>query len=222
MLITAGPTHEPIDAVRYIANRSTGRLGIAVAEAAVHQGRSTTLLLGPTPLQPPEDSRLTTIRFRTTADLQALLNEHWPAHDILVMAAAVADYRPADPAGPSSKRPRGGTSWMVELVPTPDLLAEAAAAARPDQITIGFALEAPDDLVERARRKLAAKRVDAIVANPLATIGSDRIDATVFLRDGQTLRPPGPDCTKREFAVWLLDLIGGLPARKNPGRPAAS
>ncbi len=207
MLITAGPTQEPIDAVRYLANRSTGRMGIALAEASADRGRQTTLLLGPTPLAPTEHSRLTTIRFRTTADLQALLAEHWPDHDVLIMAAAVADYRPAETAPASAKHQRRRGTWSLQLEPTPDLLGELAAITRPDQITIGFALEPADRLVASAREKLAAKSINAIVANPLETIGSDRIGATLILRDGRTLTPPGPQCAKREFAEWLLDQL---------------
>jgi phosphopantothenoylcysteine decarboxylase/phosphopantothenate--cysteine ligase len=210
MLITAGPTHEPIDAVRYIANRSTGRMGIAIAEAAVGRGRQTTLLLGPTPLAPPEHSLLTTIRFRTTADLQALLAEHWPGHDVLIMAAAVADYRPAEPVGPSAKHQRRSGAWSLDLEPTPDLLGGLAAITRPEQVTIGFALEPAERLDTSSREKLAAKNLDAIVANPLETIASDRIRGTVLLRDGRTLKPPQPECDKREFAKWLLDQLPAI------------
>ncbi|MHC4142569.1 MAG: phosphopantothenoylcysteine decarboxylase domain-containing protein [Planctomycetota bacterium] len=212
MLISAGPTQEPIDAVRYLANRSTGRMGIALAEASAARGRPTTLLLGPTPLAPSEHSRLTTARFRTTADLQALLAEHWPDHDVLIMAAAVADYRPAETAGPTSKHQRRSGTWNLQLEPTPDLLGGLAAITRPDQITIGFALEPAERLAASARAKLAAKNIDAIVANPLETIGSDRIRATVILRDGRTLAPPGGDCLKREFAEWLLDQLPNIKA----------
>jgi phosphopantothenoylcysteine decarboxylase/phosphopantothenate--cysteine ligase len=210
VLITAGPTQEPIDAVRYLANRSSGRLGIALAEASAARDRRTTLLLGPTPLEPTEHSRLTTIRFRTTADLESLLAEHWPQHAVLVMAAAVADYRPARPGGPDAKRRRTGATWSLELEPTPDLLAGLAAITRPDQLTIGFALEPADELAASARAKLDAKRVDAIVANPLETMGSDTIRATLMLRDGRELAPPDAECTKRAFAEWLLDQLPAM------------
>jgi phosphopantothenoylcysteine decarboxylase/phosphopantothenate--cysteine ligase len=181
VLITAGPTQEP-----------------------------TTLLLGPTPQAPTEHSRLTTMRFLTTEDLRALLAEHWPRHDVLIMAAAVADYRPATPGGPASKHRRGSGVWNLELEPTPDLLGELAATTRPDQVTVGFALEPADELVASARKKLSAKNLDAIVANPLETIGSDRIAATVILRDGRTLTPPAAECTKHEFAEWLLDQLPAI------------
>jgi phosphopantothenoylcysteine decarboxylase/phosphopantothenate--cysteine ligase len=221
VLITAGPTQEPIDAVRYLANRSTGRMGIALAEASAGRGRQTTLLLGPTPLVPTDSSKLTTIRFRTTEDLRVLLAEHWPAHEVLIMAAAVADYRPVDAAGPEAKHKRGSGTWNLRLEPTPDLLGGLAETTRPDQITVGFALEPTDRLQDSAREKLAAKKLDAIVANPLETMGSDRIEATVVLRDGRTMTPPEPHGTKRQFAEWLLDQ---LPVIKGtaPSGPAAA
>ena len=206
VLITAGPTHEPIDGVRYLANRSSGRMGIALAEAATSRGLTTTLLLGPSPLAPPEHSQLTTRRFQTTAQLQTLLTELWPSHAVLLMAAAVADYRPARPQAPAAKRPRRG-SWSLELEATPDLLAALAARARDDQVTIGFALEPADRLAVSAREKLAAKTVDAIVANPMETIGDELITGTLLLRDGTERTPPQPRCTKRAFADWLLDQV---------------
>ncbi len=205
MLITAGPTHEPIDAVRYIANRSSGRMGLALAEAALRRDRTVTLLLGPTPLAPPEHSRLTTLRFRTTADLQALLREHWPDHGVLIMAAAVSDYRPADGVDETAKVPRDKYPRNLLLEPTPDLLVELSAITRPDQVVIGFALEPAERLQASAQSKLAAKSLDAIVANPLETMGSDEVRATVLLRDGRVLEPPQAPCSKRAFADWLLE-----------------
>lgn len=208
MLITAGPTHEPIDAVRYIANRSSGRMGIALAEAAASRGNSVTLLLGPTPSAPPQHSQIRVRRFRTAADLQGLLAELWPGHSTLIMVAAVADYRPCHPADPLEKRPRQHGPWTLELESTPDLLAEAAAASRPDQVTVGFALGPPDRLLDAARAKLAAKHIDAIVANPLRTMGDNRIQATLILRDGRELSRP--ECSKPEFAHWLLKQVEAI------------
>ncbi len=218
MLITAGPTHEPVDAVRYIANRSSGRLGIALAEAAAARHDRVTLLLGPTLSSPPQHSQVTTRRFQTTTELRDLLRDLWPDHSVLIMAAAVADYRPAHSPGNAEKRPRGDGPWMLELEPTPDLLAEAAGNARPDQLTVGFALGPADGLLDRAREKLAAKHVDAIVANPLETMGADSIQATLLLRDGRELSLPA--CSKDRFAVWLLDRVDELRG-KRPSSPAA-
>ena len=202
MLITAGPTHEPIDAVRYLANRSSGRMGIALAEAAVTHPHTVTLLLGPTHIQPPNSSQIHTIRFQTTADLQALLAEHWANHDVLIMAAAVADFRPAR-VDLTVKKRREERGLRLDLEATPDLLAEVAASRRPEQTIIGFALEPQTQLLASAWEKLQRKGADAIIANPLRTIDSETVSAVVVLRTGQTMRPPA-DCSKREFADWLL------------------
>jgi phosphopantothenoylcysteine decarboxylase/phosphopantothenate--cysteine ligase len=201
ILITAGPTHEPIDAVRYLANRSSGRLGICLADAARDAGWEVTLLLGPTPLAPP--TGVATERFETTADLAALLERHLPNCDVLLMAAAVADYRPS--ASAARKLPRTGQKLVLELEPTPDLVAACAARKRPGQRIIGFALEEPVVLAARAREKLAQKNLDAIVANPLETMGADQIRATVYAEDGQAVAPPGDrPLPKTEFARWLI------------------
>ncbi len=205
ILITAGPTHEPIDAVRYLANRSSGRLGICLAVAARDAGWDVTLLLGPTPLPPP--ASVLTERFETTADLAALLDRHAPSCAVLIMAAAVADYRPRVPA--AHKLPRTGQKLVLELEPTPDLIGACAARKRPGQRLIGFALEEPAALATRAREKLAQKGLDAIVANPLETMNADEIRATVYTADGRAVAPPGDRPLKKdEFARWLIGWLG--------------
>lgn len=209
MLITAGPTHEPIDAVRFIGNRSSGRLGIALADESATRGWTTTLLLGPTALV-PADSRVRLIRFRTTADLQNLLGEHFPASDVLIMAAAVADFRPRPvthgPALGAGKVKRTETGLTLDLESTPDLLAACGASKRTDQILVGFALEPEDRLLGSAAEKLVRKRVDMIVANPLETMESPEIRATLLRHDGSSVTTP-PSMTKQRFASWLLDEI---------------
>jgi phosphopantothenoylcysteine decarboxylase/phosphopantothenate--cysteine ligase len=211
ILITAGPTHEPIDAVRYLANRSSGRLGICLAAAARDAGWKVTLLLGPTALTPPDGVH--TERFEVTADLAALLDRHAPECDVLIMAAAVADYRPQTPA--AHKLPRTGRKLALELEPTPDLIQACAGRKRPGQLFIGFALEEPAVLAERARAKLAQKGLDAMVANPLETMNADEIRATVYTADGQVITPPGaPVLSKGEFARWLMAWIA---ARRTAG-----
>ena len=215
LLITAGPTHEPIDAVRYLANRSSGRLGIALAEEAGARGHDVTLLLGPTHLEPTH-TRVSTHRFQTTADLRTLLGAHFPACDVLIMAAAVADYRPSPPPdGPPTKLRRTGDDLTLTLEPTPDLLAELADRKRPDQLTIGFALEPEERLEASARDKLARKGLDAIVANPLETMDAPTIGATVLTASGA--RHHCAEIDKREFAPWLLDLTGALWLARNAG-----
>jgi phosphopantothenoylcysteine decarboxylase / phosphopantothenate---cysteine ligase len=206
VLITAGPTHEPIDAVRFIGNRSSGRMGTALALESARRGWDTTLLMGPAPIT-PTDTAVRLLRFRSCADLQALLREHAPKADVLIMAAAVADYRPrVDPAFFGGKFRRKNERLTLELEPTPDLLAEVAGSRRPGQLLVGFALEPRDELLESARAKLERKRVDMVVGNPLETMDSATVEAIVVLADGSEVRTPGA-MTKDAFAPWVMDLI---------------
>ncbi len=207
-LITAGPTHEPIDAVRFIGNRSSGRMGVAIATAARDAGHRVTLLLGPTSVEAPAGCELR--RFRTTEDLRARLHETFPTCDILVMAAAVADFRPVM-TDPSRKLERTG-NLTLHLEATPDLLAEIAATARSTQRVVGFALEEPARLEERARAKLARKGLHAIVANPLETMDAPGVQGQLFLIDGTVRRPeqwPAP-IGKDLFARWLVRTVDGV------------
>ena len=217
LLITAGPTQEPIDAVRYLGNRSSGRLGIQLARSAAAQGWAVTLLLGPVSAEVPASDpqpglgRLHIERFRTTADLHSLMLEHAPRNDVLIMAAAVADYRPvADEVDPAGKRRRVSEGMMLHLEATPDLLAEVSTRKRDDQLFVGFALEPRDEMLASARRKLERKRVDLIVANPLETMDAAGIEAVVLGRDGTGFedgrRTPGV-IDKSVFAPFLLHAI---------------
>ncbi|MFQ5807703.1 MAG: phosphopantothenoylcysteine decarboxylase [Phycisphaerae bacterium] len=208
MLITAGPTREPIDDVRYIANRSSGRMGVALAEAARDSGWTVTLLLGPVALESPAGVR--SFGFESTADLAELLEEHFPDCDVLIMAAAVADYRPRYPR--TGKLPRKDEPVALELEPTPDLVAQCAARKRQDQYIIGFALEEPTVLERRAREKLRGKGLDAIVANPLATMGATHVTATIFTATGPPVTWPGSvvgstNRSKKDFARRLIAWI---------------
>jgi phosphopantothenoylcysteine decarboxylase/phosphopantothenate--cysteine ligase len=215
LLITAGPTHEPIDAVRYLGNRSSGRLGVALADAAVRRGWTVTLLLGPTPRM-PSDSRVRLHRFRTTADLEGLLATHLPHADVLVMAAAVADFRPrVEPGMLEGKHRRSKDGMALTLDPTPDLLAGCAARRRPGQVLIGFALEPRERLLASAREKLQRKGVDAIIANPLETMDGDTIEAVMVLRNGTDRQTEGA-VGKDQFAGWLLDALDGLASGGHP------
>jgi len=206
MLITAGPTHEPIDAVRFIGNRSSGRMGLALAGAAAADGWDVVLLLGPT----GSDAAIPgvrTRRFRTCENLRGLLREECPGCDVLVMAAAVADYRPkVDPAFLGGKFRRQDQKLVLELEPTPDLLAEVSAARRSDQLFVGFALEPRRELLESARSKLERKGVDLVVGNPLETMDSPTIEATVLTRGGG-IRPSPGVVPKAEFASWLVGVL---------------
>ena len=209
VLITAGPTHEPIDRVRYIGNRSSGRIGASLAHEAVQRGHDATLLLGPAPVE-PSDSRVKVVRFRTAADLQALLRTHGPNADLIIMAAAVADYRPKP--NPATGLPHDGKfrrtdqKMILELEPTPDLLAEVAHSRRPGQFLVGFALEPREEMIASATQKLERKAIDLVVANPLETMDSPTIEATLLTRRGVLLATKGP-IPKPEFARWLFDAI---------------
>jgi len=145
----------------------------------------------------------------TTADLEALLDEHLPENEVLIMAAAVADYRPVGIFCSEQKIKRAERRLTIELEATPDLLAKCSSKRKAGQTLIGFALEPEDRLLSSAREKLGRKMVDAIVANPLKTMNSSEIEATIVLRDGGMVSTPG-SISKSEFAGWLLDRIRGL------------
>ena len=217
VLVTAGPTEEPIDAVRFIGNRSSGRMGLAVALAFAEAGCPVTLLLGPVRSEVPVHPRLACLRFRTAAELATMLGGAWPAHEVLVMAAAVADFRPVAVA-PGKIARAGGLDLRLE--PVPDLL--AGLPRRPGAVRIGFALEEPGRLRERALGKLAAKDLDAVVANPLETMESGSVDATLFWRDGHEERAGAGAIDKRDFARWLAGrILERAPAAPN-GEPTCA
>lgn len=236
VLVTAGPTWEPIDDVRYVGNRSSGRMGRAIAAAAAAAGHEVTLLLGPVPENeeradrsaPGSESQrgkspeaadrtrsldhLSTCRverFQSTGELQNLLTNAWPDHDILVMAAAVADYRPVRIHRGKLGRTEGLT---LELEPTPDLLATLAPGSRPQQTIVAFALEPAADLEDRARAKLARKGAAAIVANPLETMDAADVEGHFITPD--SIESPGR-MPKEAFAPWLIDRITALHATRS-------
>lgn len=210
LLITAGPTHEPIDAVRFIGNRSSGRLGLEIARAAADCGWDVTLLLGPigNDSAAASDSRIRLARFRTAEDLGALLDRYQPEADVLVLAAAVADFRPAEPVtGGKLRRTEAGLTLRLE--PTPDLAARCAARKPPGQRIVAFALEPREGLTDAALAKLRRKGADLIVANPLETMDAATVEATLLGPGGPIESTPGP-ITKAEFASWLLDRLAPL------------
>ncbi|MEA5614861.1 phosphopantothenoylcysteine decarboxylase [Nodularia spumigena] len=213
LLVTAGPTYEPIDAVRFIGNRSSGRLGSALADEATRRGWTVTLLLGPNAIA-PSDPRVRLVRFQSTADLQARLAEFLPHCDVLVMAAAVADYRPApEEIDPLGKRRRSKEGMTLRLEATPDLLSGCSSQARPDQLLVGFALEPQAQLMDSARAKLARKSIDLIVANPLETMDSSTIRAWLIGNADRGISlevSTGEAIPKDCFAAWLLDHLTPL------------
>jgi len=203
-IVALGPTHEPLDEVRFIGNRSSGRMGAAIARALAQAGCTVTALAGP--CRPDGlDSLAEVVRFRTAEDLRALLAGRWPAADLLVMAAAVADWRPK--AASPGKRRRADGATTVELESVPEIL--GTLPRRAGQFVVGFALEPADELLASARAKLARKRADCIVANPLETMDSARVDGTLVWPDDR-VETPGVTTTKEAFAEWLVQRI--LPA----------
>lgn len=219
LLITAGPTREPIDAVRFISNRSSGRMGIAIAQAAVAAGHEVTLLLGPVPMHASLHDKMRVYRFGSAAELKQILEAHFGDCDVLVMAAAVADYRMERPAKGKIKREsdtsRGtdrGTGRDAELTlrlqPTPDLVQAVASTKRPDQKVVAFALEEPAELEARAVAKMKRKGVDAVVANPLGTMDDEHITPLWLTADGGRAEPGR--MTKPDFAAWLIDRLHKL------------
>ena len=203
-LVTAGPTWEPIDQVRYLGNRSSGQMGVAIAEAAAALNSKTTLLRGPGTVEPAIFPDLQDVRFESAADLEMELNTRWPAHDILIMAAAVADFRPTSAPEGTKKFRRGDSLTKIELSPVPDLVGGLASNEQPGQLRIGFALEPASELESAARRKLEQKQLAGIVANPLETMDSKEIDGFLLLADGSIHRAADQPIPKPAFAEWLV------------------
>jgi phosphopantothenoylcysteine decarboxylase/phosphopantothenate--cysteine ligase len=190
-------------------------MGSAIASEAVRRGWAVTLLMGPAPIT-PTDTGMKIIRFRTCADLERLLVEHAPHAEVIVMAAAVADYRPkVDPAFFGGKFRRKSETLTLDLEPTPDLLAGVAARRGPSQLLVGFALEPRAELLASARDKLVRKKIDLVVGNPLETMDSDTVEAVVLDADGREHRSPGM-MSKTDFAPWLLTIIEQRVARTAP------
>ena len=210
VLVTAGGTREPIDSVRFIGNRSSGRMGLALAEEADRRGADVTLLAANVTIPPPD--RIETVNVETTAELEAAVRERFAEADVLIMAAAPADFRPAEQADSKLSREEGARS--LELEPTADIVAGVAAGRRPDQTVIGFAAEHGDGAVERGRAKLARKSLDAVVVNDISRIdiGFDSSDneVTIVLADGESEVGRRP---KREVAAAILDEVERLRAR---------
>jgi phosphopantothenoylcysteine decarboxylase / phosphopantothenate---cysteine ligase len=203
VLITAGPTCEDLDPVRYITNRSSGKMGYAVAEAAARRGAKVFLVSGPVNLDtPPGVER---IDVRTAEEMRRAVAERLPITTTAIFAAAVADYRPAEAQPQKIKRFKEPLTLRLE--PTLDILAEAAQA-KGDRLIVGFAAET-DHVAENARKKLAAKNADLIVANDVTAEGAgfdhDTNIVTLFSRDGRDLALP--KLSKSEVAQRILDEV---------------
>jgi phosphopantothenoylcysteine decarboxylase/phosphopantothenate--cysteine ligase len=220
VVVTAGPTFEDVDPVRFIGNRSSGRMGFAIAAEAQARGAQVTLVAGPTPVEPPAVAEV--IRVRSAAEMHVAVTAHGTVADVVIMAAAVADYTPAGGAA-AAKIEKGGALTMT-LERTADILADLGAArgdrARP--VLVGFAAQTGDP-VPAARRKLAAKRVDMIVANDVTQSGAGfdvtTNQVTLVADDGVEALPM---LSKADVARRILDRVERrLLIHTEPATPAA-
>jgi phosphopantothenoylcysteine decarboxylase/phosphopantothenate--cysteine ligase len=208
VVVTAGPTYEDIDDVRYIGNRSSGKMGYAVAAEAVRRGGRVILVSGPSALAPPAGAEL--VRVRSAEQMHTVVQRHAAEADVVVMAAAVADYTPARRA--AGKIEKADAPLDLALVRTPDILAELGRlrAGGPRPVLVGFAAESGDP-VERGRQKLLRKGADLIVANDISSEGlgfdSDMNAATIISRDATE---PFPVAPKTALAATILDRAESL------------
>ncbi len=210
VLVTAGPTQEPVDPVRYISNRSSGRMGFAVAEVARDRGARVILVAGPTELPPPAGVEL--VRVGTAEEMRAAVVERFPEATVVVKAAAVADYRPARSRAHKLKKQEA--ALHLELEPTPDILGELGKRKQ-GQVLVGFAAET-DDLVANARDKMAKKNLDLVVANDVGAPGAGFEVETnrVTLVDRAGGAEALPLLPKRDVAERVLDRVVALLAQR--------
>jgi len=219
LLITAGATREPIDPVRFLSNRSSGKMGVALAKAARERGAQVTLVAGVTSVDPPSDVRL--IKVTTAAEMHRAVTENAASSTIFIAAAAVADYAPARMA--EQKIKKANSSMQLELERTADILGDVASTRRNGQLIVGFAAET-ENLIEHATQKLRKKGLDAIVANNVSNRDSgfdseNNAVAILFRDDFETVQLPL--MSKTETAHRILDEIVKL-RRNEKSRQATS
>jgi phosphopantothenoylcysteine decarboxylase / phosphopantothenate---cysteine ligase len=211
VLVTAGPTHEPIDPVRFIGNNSSGRMGYAVAREAADRGAHVVLVSGPVSLAPPPGVEVVDVT--TAQEMRDAVMSRLDQVDAVVKAAAVADWRPAEIAGEKLKKDAGAPRF--ELVPTPDILAEIGRS-KGDRVLVGFAAET-EHLESAGRRKLESKGLDLIVVNQVGRegtgFGSQTNDAMILSSAGDD--HPMRSWTKRELAAAILDRVAKLLAERS-------
>lgn len=206
VLVTAGPTREPFDEVWFLSNPSSGRMGYAIAEAFARGGHRVTLVSGPSGLEAPEGVKV--VRVVTTGDMHQAVTQHLAAAEVVVMAAAPVDYRPAHRQ--PGKMKKSGSEMLVKLVRNPDILMEIGQQ-KGGRILVGFALEATD-VRSNALKKLEEKNLDLIVANSPAAFAGERTSVEVLGREGvvEVLE----DVTKEELAERLLGMVETLAGRR--------
>ncbi|MEA2440858.1 MAG: phosphopantothenoylcysteine decarboxylase / phosphopantothenate---cysteine ligase [Thermoleophilaceae bacterium] len=216
VLVTAGGTREPIDSVRYVGNRSSGRMGFAVAAEAARRGADVEVVAANVPL--PREEGIHYINVETAAELERAAERAFEYADVLVMAAAVADFRPAAPEASKLSKSELSEGMSLALEPTVDVLAALSSRRRPGQVLVGFAAEHGEGGLERARGKLERKRLDAMVVNDISRpdIGFDVADNEVAIlsADGGVRRVPfGP---KPKVARAIIDAVESIRAGREP------
>jgi phosphopantothenoylcysteine decarboxylase / phosphopantothenate---cysteine ligase len=204
VVVTAGGTQEPIDPVRFVGNGSSGKMGYAIAEEAMYAGAEVLLISGPVAISPPPGVQF--VRVTTALSMEAAVREAVQDADVLIMAAAVADYAPAEVA--EQKIKKTGDTLTLNLKRNPDILGNLAELDLPGLVRVGFAAET-QDLLENARHKLEKKRLDMIVANDaVASIGSDESALTLLKKNGDTEHlPPMP---KKQSAKLIVERVAGM------------
>ena len=216
VVVTAGPTREPIDPVRYIGNRSSGKMGYAIAEAALRRGARVILVTGPTNLKPPSTAEV--INVQTAHEMRDAVLTRAVEASIVIKAAAVADYRPKQAAGQKIKR-QAGAPLALDLEGTPDILAELGKQKNPKQILIGFAAET-ENVLENARKKLLTKSLDAIVANDVSQSGigfdSERNAVTIITQHDVI---DVPESSKWDVAQRVIETAIKLRAAQKSDTP---
>jgi phosphopantothenoylcysteine decarboxylase/phosphopantothenate--cysteine ligase len=219
LLITAGPTREPIDPVRFISNRSSGKMGYALAEVALRRGARVLLVTGPVALAPPAGAEV--VRVETAEQMRGAVLERLPRATVVIKAAAVSDFRPGSTPNRKIKR-EGHGPLTLELQPTRDIIAEVTQKAEPGQIVVGFAAET-HDAIANARRKLLAKSLQAIVVNDVSRPGigfdSDRNAVSIITAEEEIAVP---ESSKQEIARRVLDVVRQLRRRKTENAAALS
>jgi phosphopantothenoylcysteine decarboxylase / phosphopantothenate---cysteine ligase len=212
VLVTAGGTREPIDSVRFVGNRSSGRMGYALAREAVRRGGEVTVIAANVGLENPSGVRI--VNVQTAAELAEACRNELDACDVLLMSAAVADFRPAEPVNRKLKKDQGIPELSLE--PTEDVLSLLADRRRPDQVIVGFAAEHGDEAVELGRGKLKRKRLDAIVVNDISRAGigfeSEENEVTILTVDGGERHVPRS--RKELIARAVLDEVERLRTKK--------
>lgn len=218
VLVTAGGTREPIDSVRYIGNRSSGRMGFALAERAARRGADVTVIAANVAL--PAPSGVSVVAVETAAELKAACDERFDATDVLLMAAAVADFRPRNPAAHKLKKTDPTHPRDLMLEPTEDVLSALAGRRRRGQVLVGFAAEHGDGAIDYARDKLERKRLDAIVVNDISRpgIGFDALDNEVTILTGERGELRLRKASKEQIADGVLDEVDRIRTKESHDR----